>query len=98
MYNLLDKYKINEMLNSIPYGYDIEITIVKTLGDSLIFYNYEKYKVQLFDEYLIFHDNEKKYKIRYENIIQFKWKPVFKEKINGITVDGEITEKQSKEK
>ncbi len=95
MHNGLDKYKINEMLNRIPNEYDVEITIVKTLGDSLTFFNYEKHMLRLFDDYLLFYEPNggKEYKIMYGNIIQFKWKPVFKGKIFGMTVDGEIKDK-----
>ena len=72
------------MLNGLPRDTDIEISIVRTLGDHLTFYNYEKYKLQLFDDYLVFHeDNGKQHKILYKNITQFKWKPIARKVIDG---------------
>lgn len=82
------KYQINEMLNGLPMDKDIEISIIRTMGDHLTFYNYEKYKLRLFDEHLIFYDDDgKEHKVLYKNIKQFQWKPVTDTKIGVIEGD-----------
>lgn len=86
---MIDKYKLNQMLNNIPIDKDTRITIKRSMGDTFIFFNYEKYKLQLFDDYLIFHD-DKDYKISYGSIIQIKWEPVFKNKPILFMTEGKI--------
>lgn len=89
---MIDKNKLEELLKSIPITRDTEVNIIRSMGDALIFFNYEKYGIELFDDYFIFHDDEKNRKVRYDNIIQVKWKPIFKDKPIKIIIDGEFDE------
>ena len=89
---MIDKYELNNMLNSIPIDKDTQITIKRSMGDTFTFFNYEKHKIQLFDNHLIFHD-DKDYKISYGSIIQIRWEPVFKNKPILLTVEGKVKQK-----
>ena len=40
------KYELNKMLNQIPLHHDTIITITRTGGDILTFYQYERYKIR----------------------------------------------------
>ena len=74
------KEELNKMLNNIPRQQDTIIQIIRTGGDSLTFYQYERYKIRLFDDYLLYYKTEDKpQKIMYSNIMQIKWRPIFKE-------------------
>lgn len=74
------------MLNRIPNDHDTIITITRSMGDSLTFFQYERYKIRLFDDYLLYYKTEgNPIKILYQNIIRISWQPVFKDKnINGV--------------
>jgi len=86
MYNM--KEDINRMLNDLPKDRDYEITITRTMGDTLSFYNYEKYKIRLFDDYLLFYETEDKpRKVLYQNIKTIGYRPLFIEKVMDV-VDG----------
>ena len=87
---MITKQKLEELMRAVPTVKDTEIKIVKTMGDSLIIFNYELERLKLYDTYLEFTDNEKTYKIMYHNIIQIKWRPIFKDKMIRFTTDGEI--------
>ena len=89
---MIDKNKLEELLKSIPIARDTEVNIIRSMGDALIFFNYEKHGIELFDDYFIFHDDGKNRKVRYDNIIQVKWKPIFKDKPIKIIIDGEFDE------
>lgn len=93
----LDKYILNDMLNHIPNDTDTMITFIRSLGDGFTFYNYDKFKLQLFDDYLVFHESEnKQIKILYQNIIQVKWRQVFREKKMNKTVEADFKTKGGK--
>lgn len=87
------KHELNRMLKSIPNELDIEISIVRTMGDTLTFFNYEKYKLQLFDDYLMFHDEDRTHKILYKNIVQINWRKVFSDKKVEEVIEAEFKEK-----
>lgn len=89
---MIDKYKLNEMLNRIPRERDTEVRIVRSMGDALTFLNYEKTNLRLYDTHLIFYDNGKEYKIMYHNITKISWRPVFQDKNIGEIIDGEYKE------
>ena len=87
------------MLNCIPSGHDTSITIVRTGGDSLTLYQYERYKIKLLDDHLLYYgtENEKPQKILYKNIMQIKWEPIFKEKGMKEVIEGEYKTKKTGE-
>ena len=43
---MINKYELNNMLNSIPVDKDTQITIKRSMGDTFTFFNYEKHKIQ----------------------------------------------------
>lgn len=88
------KYELDKMLNRIPSDHDTIITIVRTGGDSLTFYQYERYKLRLFDDHLLYYKTEDKaQKILYRNIVQIKWRPIFKDKNISMVIEAEYKTK-----
>lgn len=90
---MINKYKLNEMLNSIPIDRDTIIVLKRSMGDTFSFFNYEKHRLRLFDDHLIFYDEDGEHKVMYQNIIQIKWRPIFKDKPIHIIEEGQITNK-----
>ena len=90
----IDKYKVWELFNKVPLDMEIEIIITRTMNDKISFYNYELKYVSLSDDYIQYSYKDKRWKIRYDNIIKIEWKPIFKELINktNIIIDGEYNE------
>lgn len=88
---MIDKYKVWELFNKVPLDMEIEIIITRTMNDKISFYNYELKYVSLSDDYIQYSYKDKRWKIRYDNIIKIEWKPIFKELINktNIIIDGE---------
>lgn len=78
---MINKEELNKLLNKIPYGDETIIEITRMMGDKITFYHYERYKIRLFDEHLLFYETEDNPRIiRYDNIIQISYRPLFKEK------------------
>lgn len=94
---MLDKYKLNELLNKVPRLQETEIAFTRSMGDKIIIYNYEIINIKLMDDYLIFTANGKERKMLYENIIQVSWRPLFKGKNMGFVVDGKFNVKKMME-
>ena len=90
---MINKYELNKMLNSIPIDRDTIIILKRSMGDTFNFFNYEKHKIRLFDDHLIFYDDGTEYKIMYHNIIQIKWRPIFKDKPIVLMKEGQIIKK-----
>ena len=90
------KYELNKMLNLIPNDHDTLITITRSMGDSLTFYQYERYKIRLFDDHLLYYKTEDHpVKILYQNIIRISWQPVFKGKNMMGVVEAEYKTKKT---
>ena len=88
------KHELNKMLNCIPENRDTIISITRTMGDSLTFYQYERYKIRLFDDHLLYYKTEDKpMKILYQNIIRISWQPVFKDKPMIMVVEADYNMK-----
>lgn len=89
------KYELNKMLNCIPTEKDTLIHIVRTGGDSLTFYQYERHKIRLFDNHLLFYKSEENpVKVMYQNITMIRWEPIFKDKNITSVVDGHYKTKK----
>ena len=90
------KYELNKMLNGIPTDHDTIITITRTGGDCLTFYQYERYKIRLFDDHLLYYKTEDNpIRILYQNIIRISWQPVFKDKHMTMVVEAEYEPKNN---
>lgn len=90
------KYELNRMLNCIPQGKDTIIRITRTGGDSLTFYQYERHKIRLFDDHMLYYKTEDKpIKIMYRNIQMIQWEPVFKDKNILTVIDGDFKTKKT---
>ena len=88
------KYELNKMLNCIPSDHDTLISIKRTGGDSLTFYQYERHKIRLFDDHLLYYKTEDKpIKVFYQNIVQISWQPVFKDKHMKMVIEAEYKDK-----
>lgn len=88
------KYELNKMLNRIPSDHDTIISIKRTGGDSLTFYQYERHKIRLFDDHLLYYKTEDNpIKVFYQNIVQISWQPVFKDKHMKMVIEAEYKDK-----
>lgn len=93
---MISKHELNKLLNKIPYGDETIIEITRAMGDKITFYHYERYKIRLFDEHLLFYETEDKPRIiRYDNIIQVSYRPLFKEKHITDVIEAEYKTKKT---
>ena len=90
----LDKNKLIELLNMVPYDTETEIILTRSMGDKVIIYNYEISSMKLLDDCLIFNRNGKDWKILYSNIINIKWKPLFPKHKLDFVIDGKFNKKE----
>ena len=74
---------------------DIEILLVRPMGEPVTFYNFEKDKISICDDYLEFYENNRKRRVLYKNIIRIEWRPLFFHKPVKEVIDGEYTIKES---
>lgn len=75
---------LKEIFESIPTKDDVEITIVRAMGDKHTFNNYT---MQINEDSLTYSINGKQYKTLYQNIINIKWKPITNTNIGVIEAE-----------
>lgn len=74
---------------------DIEIRLVRPMGEPVMLYNFEKDNVNVHDDYIEFYENNRKRKVLYKNIIRIEWRTLFPYKPVKEVIDGDYNMKES---